>query len=290
MNAMRYVTPFKAVVTAQNELLGEVLDIIESQWLKVQTLWQNLVAVFTGGEIAKQMPVEAKKFKQIDKQWKQIMERAHEQKKVIQCCTNDILKSQLGVLQEGLLFCQQRLDFYLEQKRGIFARFYFVSPDDLLQILSVGSDPHKVQDDFQKLFEDINKVKFDDNDRRLITEIISVMEPDEEVIQLVEGVTAVGNIEDWMVLLEKEMVRSMKGQCFRGSQEAKASINTFEFVDKFPSQVALLGIQIVWTDKVTESLERSNYKDRLAEFDKNKKTLKMIMDDLTLICLQEMGK
>jgi dynein heavy chain len=111
------------------------------------------------------------------------------------------------------------------------------------------------------------------------------MEPDEEVIQLVEGVTAVGNIEDWMVLLEKEMVRSMKGQCFRGSQEAKASINTFEFVDKFPSQVALLGIQIVWTDKVTESLERSNYKDRLAEFDKNKKSLKAIMDDLTQICL-----
>lgn len=88
-----------------------------------------------------------------------------------------------------------------------------------------------------------------------------------------------------MVLLEKEMMRSMKGQCFRGSQEAKANMNTIEFVNTYPSQVALLGIQIVWTDKVTESLERSNYKDRLAEFDKNKKHLRAIMDDLTQMCL-----
>lgn len=37
--------------------------------LKVQMMWCSLESVFTGGDIAKQMPMEAKKFAKIDKDW-----------------------------------------------------------------------------------------------------------------------------------------------------------------------------------------------------------------------------
>jgi len=168
MNAMRYVTPFKAIVAEKISVLGETADRIE-KWLKVQTLWTNLVSVFTGGDIAKQMPTESKKFKGIDKQWLKIMERAFEQKIVVQCCSNDILKNSLPELQTGLEVCQKKLENYLETKRNIFPRFYFCSNDDLLQILSVGSDPNAVQDDFEKLFDAINRVSFDEQDRKLIS-------------------------------------------------------------------------------------------------------------------------
>lgn len=77
MNAMRYVTPFKTEVLEKIAMLADVSDTID-RWLKVQGLWINLVSVFTAGDIAKQMPTESKKFKQIDKQWLKIMERAHE--------------------------------------------------------------------------------------------------------------------------------------------------------------------------------------------------------------------
>jgi dynein heavy chain len=52
MNAMRFVTPFKSIVVEKITQLSETADIIE-KWLKVQTLWTNLVSVFTGGDIAK---------------------------------------------------------------------------------------------------------------------------------------------------------------------------------------------------------------------------------------------
>lgn len=55
MNAMRYVTPFKTEVTDKIAQLSDVADVIE-KWLKVQTYWTNLVSVFSGGDIAKQMP------------------------------------------------------------------------------------------------------------------------------------------------------------------------------------------------------------------------------------------
>lgn len=48
--------------------------------------WMSLVLVFTGGEIAKQMPQESKIFKNVDASWKKIMERSAEIKLVIACC------------------------------------------------------------------------------------------------------------------------------------------------------------------------------------------------------------
>jgi dynein heavy chain len=50
----------------------------------------------------------------------------------------------LPKLHDDLEFCQKRLESYLEKKRQICPRFYFCSPDDLLRILSLGSDPHQV--------------------------------------------------------------------------------------------------------------------------------------------------
>jgi len=169
------------------------------------------------------------------------MERANEQTNVIACCTNDILKNSLGTLQENLEYCQKKLESYLENKRNIFPRFYFCSNDGLLKILSVGSDPNAVQDDFEQLFDAIQRVSFDEQDRRLIVEIMQLMGPCEEKIMLVEGVRAEGNIEDWLCKLEKEMQRSVKSIISRGAQDY-LSMPLREFVDTYPSQVALLGI------------------------------------------------
>jgi len=94
---MRYVGPFKNEVTEKIGVLGGVLDTIE-RWLRVQGLWQALVNVFIGGEIAKTMPQEAQRFQKVHKAWQKIMERANEQRNLIACCTNDILISQLGGL------------------------------------------------------------------------------------------------------------------------------------------------------------------------------------------------
>ena len=187
MNAMRYVTPFKAEVIEKITMIADVTDIIE-KWLKVQTLWTNLVSVFSSGDISKQMPTESKRFKAINAQWLKIMERAHEQRNVIQCCTNDILKNSLPILQEGLEFCQMKLEYYLESKRNIFPRFYFCSNGDLLKILSVGSDPNAVQDDFEKLFDAINHVSFDESDRRLIVTVEQTMGYDKSGKMIAEEV------------------------------------------------------------------------------------------------------
>jgi len=285
MNAMRQIAPFKSVVLDKISQLSDVSDTIE-RWLKVQTFWTNLVSVFSGGDIAKELPTEAKKFMNIDKQWIKIMERANEQKNVIDCCTNDILKNSLGPLQEGLETCQKKLENYLESKRNIFPRFYFCSNEALLKILSIGSDPQMVQDDFQKLFDAITRVVFDENDRRLINSIQEYISEDiKETVDLAEPVKAEGQIENWLLLLEKEMQSSMRNECRKGYERC-FSLALREFAEKSPSQVALLGVQMIWTSKVQDCLERNN-KERQTEMEKKKKDINGIMSELTAMCLDD---
>ena len=72
INAQRHVLPFKKRVEdliRQFSDTGETLDL----WIKVQKLWTSLEPVFTGGDIAKQMPLQAKQFAGIDKTWMKCM-------------------------------------------------------------------------------------------------------------------------------------------------------------------------------------------------------------------------
>eukprot|EP01048_Picozoa_sp_COSAG05_P029403 COSAG05_NODE_9651_length_610_cov_0.786693_1_plen_180_part_00 len=174
MMSSRYVLPFKEDVSSWVNKMSTVAEIIE-QWIIVQNMWTYMEAVFSSGDIAKQLPQEAKRFSSIDKNYMKIMTYSFEKSNVVQCCcSTDLLKSLLPHLDEQLELIQKSLTGYLESKRNIFARFYFVSDPVLLEILSQGSNPDLIQQHLPAVLDSVVATGFDKKDK---TKIISMTSP-----------------------------------------------------------------------------------------------------------------
>lgn len=69
------------------------------------------------------------------------------------------LLNQLNKMNDRLETIQRELERYLEMKRHLFPRFYFISNDDMLEILGNAKKPEAVQTHLKKLFDNVNKIK-----------------------------------------------------------------------------------------------------------------------------------
>jgi dynein heavy chain, axonemal len=213
------------------QVVSEVID----EWLGVQRNWLYLQPIFDSPDINKQLPMEGKRFTTVDKHWRQTMQAASGGKTLaIRFCYDSKLLERFRESNKLLEMVQKGLSDYLETKRAGFSRFYFLSNDELLEILSQTKDPLAVQPHLKKCFEGIKNVDFNMEDLT----IHAMNSAEGEKVTFVTPINPNGkNIEVWMVELNKMMCRSVRQQMVLAVEDYVKTPRT-QWMQKWPGQVS----------------------------------------------------
>jgi dynein heavy chain len=133
MQFSAFKKPFEDRIDSWAETLSTVSDVLE-EWIKVQRSWLYLQPIFDSSDIQRQLPTEYKRFSTVDKNWRQTLAQAKSHPKAIKFCANEKLLEKFQESNKFLDLVQKGLSDYLETKRAAFARFYFLSNDELLEV------------------------------------------------------------------------------------------------------------------------------------------------------------
>ena len=246
---------FSERIDAWDHCLSTVSEVIE-KWLEVQRSYLSLQPVFDSDDIKKQLPAEAKRFATVDTQWRHMVKAAIKNPSPIKFCNDEPLFDRLTKSNSLLNIVQKGLNDYLETKRGGFARFYFLSNEELLEILSETKDPTKVQPHLKKCFEAVRSVAFDEQN-----EILSMCDK-KEVVQLVSHVvTKQTNVEVWMTDLEAAMREAVRHEMFESIADYRNDPDwRCIWMLKWPAMCALQGSQMHFTRSMESALDTNGYK------------------------------
>jgi dynein heavy chain len=116
--------------------------------------------------------------------WKKIMSDTQLDTLVLSIDKKEGLLENLQIAKQALDGIQKCLNDYLESKRLFFPRFFFLSNEDLLEILGDSKKPLKVQDHCKKIFEGVYALTFQHGE----TEIVGAQSKEGEQIEYVESI------------------------------------------------------------------------------------------------------
>jgi dynein heavy chain, axonemal len=159
MLTTKYIEPMREEVASWSEKLKSIGEILEL-WLDVQDLWLGAENIFNNPSASKDISLESKRFIRVDKTWLKTQRQSSEIRNVLQCCLSEPPKKGiLKEMQKELEICNKSISLYLDRKRQIFPRFYFLTNRTLISVLSRQDTIDNVQPHFRSIFNGIRDLK-----------------------------------------------------------------------------------------------------------------------------------
>lgn len=251
-------------------------------WVKVQQAYVYLVPVFNSEDIRTHMAKAAAEFRKIQNTWEDLMKNVSDDPTVKSIKQVPGLLPKLKESQSTMEVILKELDDYLDMKRTKFSRFYFLSNEEMLSILSETKDPQLVQPHLRKCFEGIDELVFTiEND---ITGMKSDMNEVIDFEMKIIPKNYKSAVEEWLVKIEEQMKISLKAKIEESLLDlAHHKSSRQAWIKKWPGQCVLACSQISWTLLVEDRLKLIKQMKELKDEQTVllEEVVKMIRGDLT---------
>ena len=256
MKSSKFFLAFEKQVDTWERSLNMIVEIIEVL-MTVQRSWMYLENIFIGTEdIRKQLPKESAIFDSVNLSWREIMTRMNEDKNALRASRHPNLHETLFEMNEKLEKVQRSLDMYLETKRMSFPRFYFLSNDDLLEILGQAKDPNAIQQHLKKCFDNLTKLELFNagTETRKRYEATGMHSGDGEFVPFQTPVALEGPVELWLNEIESSMRVTLRRLMF-GTLVAMKKVKKDKWLKEWPGMLLIVSGLINWTSECTKALQ-----------------------------------
>jgi dynein heavy chain 2 len=251
-----FFLPFKDETEVWESTLSTLADRLTAM-NAIQRKWLYLQPIFARGALPQEQP----RFRRVDEDFQNVMAAIAGDSLVKSFAQTRMRPTHFTEMSAQLDLCQKALAEYLEEKRSMLPRFYFIGDDDLLEILGQAKNPEVIQAHLKKLFAGIHSVVFSEGARH-ITAMKSIAG---EVVPLREPVAVTEAVEVWLADLSESMTRTLSAMLVKCLAEKD--------YEKFPSQILSLADQVHFSKRCEVAIARgalpallSDLRDQLQEY------------------------
>ncbi|CAF0769681.1 unnamed protein product [Adineta ricciae] len=252
VKSTRHVKPFQNDIDYWETSIAQISELCDGLF-DVQRQWLYMEGIFTSDDVQRQLPRETADFKHVNMIWQdEIIRKIRENPNALYVATKFNFFDKIQKLLKYLENIQKKMEDYLETKRSVFPRFYFISNEELVEILSLSRQPDLIQVHLKKLFDNIKSLHLLVKKTILANGIIS---NENEEISLLSTLSLEGNVEQWLKDLEIKMqitVREYLKNCL--SALKLQSSKRDKWAKSWPSQCCVTASEIEWTSATTKAL------------------------------------
>lgn len=277
MKGSPYYPHFKLEVDHWFQTLNSMSEALE-MIIQVQRQWMYLESIFVDSlAIREQLPGETRAFNQVNKRWDTMTRSVYETKLVSKLIP---LYDELSDMSEALEKINKHLSQYLETKRRAFPRFYFLSDDDLLEVLGNAKDPVVINRHVRKCFMNIKKLIVDPDPsekkpepadaprggkrkdavvKEKKIEVVGVMSAEDEVL-MIPPVLIEGEVENWLAKVQAVLRKTLQKtlvEVVRTVDKDRRKARIASTIVSTLGQYLILGGQTFWTANCERDLQPS---------------------------------
>ena len=145
ISASKYMAHFEEEVVYWQRGLTSINDTV-SLLSEVQKTWSFLINLFRfSEEVKNELKNETKDFAKIDREVEDLLKNSARFENILEFCIQDYeeetVLAKLTTIAHELAKCQKGLNNFIAEKRKVFPRFYFLTMEELLDILANGNNP-----------------------------------------------------------------------------------------------------------------------------------------------------